>query len=96
LINKCRIFQLTISSTFRTLLDQALRAYGDREAYRPEKARAMFKRAKVLRLLGRKDEAEEELEASGKLYQEIRPKDTRRVEDLKDEDFDKTVVFWSR
>jgi hypothetical protein len=56
----------------------------------------MFKRAKVLRLLGRKDEAEEELEASGKLYQEIRPKDTRRVEDLKDEDFDKTVVFWSR
>ncbi|KAF2816920.1 TPR-like protein [Mytilinidion resinicola] len=82
--------------TALTLLDQALRAYGDREAYKPEKARAHFKRAKTLRLLGRKDEAEDELQTSWKLYQEIRPKDTRPVRDLIDDDFDKTVVFWSR
>ncbi|KAF2502331.1 hypothetical protein BU16DRAFT_612008 [Lophium mytilinum] len=82
--------------TALTLLDQALRAYGDREAYKPEKARAHFKRAKTLRLLGRKNEAAEELQTSWTLYQEIRPKDTRPVEELIDEDFDKTVVFWSR
>jgi len=80
----------------RALLGQALKAYGDRNVFKPEKARATFKRSKVLRLLQREDEAEAALNESWKLYQEIRPADQRTAEQLCDADFDKIVVFWSR
>lgn len=80
----------------RALLDQALKTYGDRYVFKPEKARAIFKRSKVLRLLQREDEAEAALNESWKLYQEIRPADQRTAEQLCDTDFDKIVVFWSR
>ncbi|OCL12400.1 hypothetical protein AOQ84DRAFT_437031 [Glonium stellatum] len=88
-----RLHQL---DTAMALLDQALKTYGDRSVFRPEKTRAIFKRSKVLRLLRKEEEAEEALNESWKLYQEIRPADQRSAKELCDIDFDKTVVFWSR
>jgi hypothetical protein len=80
----------------RTLLNQALKIYGNRAIYKPEKARAKFKKNVLLMSLQRLDEANAEREESGKLYREIRPGDLRQSEDLTEDDYDDIIVFWSK
>jgi hypothetical protein len=64
--------------------------------YYPEKARALFKRNKVLRMSGRISEADCDKKESLRLYRRSKPFDTRPLEMLEDSDFDKIIVFWSR
>jgi hypothetical protein len=70
--------------------------YGDRDIYYPEKARALFKRSKVFRILGRNSEAECDGKESLRLYRRSKPGDARPLGMLTDSDFDKIIVFWSR
>lgn len=88
---------------FRALLDHALKAYNDRNtgdpdtSYIPEKARAVFKRSRALRLMKKFDEAEVELKTAASLREQIVGEDGRcNPEMLKDADFDDLIAFWSR
>jgi len=83
-------------SNHRKLLDQALKAYGGREIYKPEIARATYKRSKVLHLLGRSDQAREDLMSSRELLRMITRAPVNAEEDLQDSDFDEQISFWSR
>ena len=88
------IEQLTVSP--RELLDQALKVYGHNHDYRPEKARALYKRSCVLRLLHRVTEADDEALKSLNHYRSLCPNDTRYLDSLSHGDFDNLVVFWSK
>jgi hypothetical protein len=77
-------------------VDHALKAYWGRDIYFPEKARALYKRSNVYRLLDKDDDARCDAGESLRLYRLYKPDDKRPFEDLKDEDFDKIIVFWSR
>jgi hypothetical protein len=64
--------------------------------YSPEKARALFKRSKIFRILGRNSEADCDEKESLRLYKRSKPTDSRPLRLLEDSDFDKIIVFWSR
>jgi tetratricopeptide (TPR) repeat protein len=83
---------------YRKLLEQALRIFdnGDHLSLGPEKARAHFKRGKVLEARKQEEQAQEALGQAAKLYKAIRPDDPRTARDLKAEDFDNIIMFWSR
>jgi len=86
-----------LTSTCRELLNKAVQAYSVRgDIYYPEKSRALYKRHKVQVMLGKKQDAICDADASLQLHRQARPKDLRPFESLTDEDFDKTIVFWSR
>lgn len=89
------------------LLDRAIEAYSYSSSFILEKARTSFKRIKALRSLQKAEEAESELEKCFKIYtmifkdrvREGRVKESvrkTRAEDLRGEDFDELMVFWSR
>lgn len=87
----------------RALLDHALKAYNDRNtgdpdtSYIPEKARAVFKRSRALRLMKKYDEADTELKMAASLRAQIVGEDGRRSpRTLTDVDFDDLIAFWSR
>ncbi|KAL1626888.1 hypothetical protein SLS56_006616 [Neofusicoccum ribis] len=78
------------------LLDQALKIFTGRPVYLPERARAMFKRSRVLKLLGKLKEAETEKEENLKLLRELTDLGTKTLDEITDADFDEVIVFWSR
>lgn len=80
----------------RSLLDQALKVFTSRPVYLPERARAIFKKSRVLHLLGRADEAAKEKEASVELLRELVDVGERTVDQVADADFDGAIVFWSK
>ena len=47
-------------------------------------------------MLGREDEAHKDEERFLGLYRELRPNDSRTIDELSDEDLAKMIVFWSR
>jgi hypothetical protein len=82
----------------RKRLNQALAIFGHPEhsSFNPEKARAYYKKGRVLTLQGQSGEAETAYGEAMKLYKKIRPNDPRPREQLDDSDFDKCIMFWSR
>ncbi|EOD50697.1 putative tetratricopeptide repeat domain-containing protein [Neofusicoccum parvum UCRNP2] len=92
--------RLKQEDTAMALLDHALKAYSNRETYVPEKARALFKRSQVLRMMRKADEAEQVREEAAELYYEAVGADEKGVErkkagELVDEDFYELIAFWS-
>lgn len=81
---------------YSALFSQALKIYGDREFYAPERARAKFKNAKLLAVLGQKSDADICFVEALALYRQIMPGDNRAIEFLHDVDFDDIITFWSR
>ncbi|PVH80610.1 hypothetical protein DL98DRAFT_654560 [Cadophora sp. DSE1049] len=80
-----------------TLLDQAIKIYGDLDHFLPERARAHYKRSKVMRLLLRADEADLDLRKAMDFYTKYCPQSSlRQSGDYTEEHFDYTVTFWSR
>ncbi|QDS73010.1 hypothetical protein FKW77_009080 [Venturia effusa] len=77
-------------------LTRALEVYEGRDIYMPEKARALYKRAKSFRGLDRCAEAQKDEDDSLELYRGLVPGDSRPLSELSDGDFDKLIVFWSR
>ncbi|KAF2455839.1 hypothetical protein BDY21DRAFT_61825 [Lineolata rhizophorae] len=79
-----------------SLLDQALDAYSNKEIYRPERARAKFRRATTLKALGRTEEAGKDFAKAYELYKAAAPEDNRSLESLTEADFDAIIAFWSK
>lgn len=84
------------NGTALSLLNQALKVFSASDVYKPENARATFKRSRVLSSLKREEEAVAELRRSFSLYKEVVPDNTKALEDLGDNDFDEPIVFWSK
>ncbi|PVH87326.1 hypothetical protein DL98DRAFT_271169 [Cadophora sp. DSE1049] len=82
------------------LLDQALKIYGDRGYYDPEKARALYKKGRLLQLLQDTEEKSKKyLDEALQLNRKLKKggADFRKgIEDLTDRDFDDLIVFWSK
>lgn len=55
----------------RSLLDQALKIFGDHEHFIPEKARAKIRRAKLFRLMNRTPESEADLRRAFELFRRV-------------------------
>jgi tetratricopeptide (TPR) repeat protein len=85
-----------LSTLYSELFEQAINVYQDREIYFPEKARALFKRSKVYRGLGKVEEADRDGEEALRLYRLSKAEDTRSLDELDHSDFDNIIVFWSR
>lgn len=93
----CSRFGTMLMNEIRSLLDQALKIYGDREYFGPEKARALYKKGKLLGDIGNDGEAY--LKRAMNLYQDLKKgcSDPRRgIDELSDADFDQLIVFWSK
>lgn len=73
-----------------------MKIYGGREHFLPEKARVVYKRAKLFHLMGRKLEAQDGLEEALQLLKKVRPATEKEANSLEDSDFDKIIMFWSR
>ena len=93
--------------TALALLDHALEAYSISNEYKPERMRALYKRAKALQGLRRFEEADLELSKCFTLYKPIMKEKIRvmgqragqlktRESDLVDLDVDSAVSFRSR
>lgn len=80
----------------RELVGQAVKVYQDRNTYYPEKCRALYMRTKINHKLNRPVDAKIDEEEALRLYRMYQPADKRDLADLKDEDFDAIIVFWSR
>lgn len=78
------------------LLDQADVIYHGRSHFRPEDARVCFKRSKILLALDEQDKARACGNEAWRLYRLLHPNDTRRLGQLADADFDRSIMFWSR
>jgi hypothetical protein len=89
-----------LTSDIRTLLDQALKIYGDRDYYSPEKARASYKKGKLLKALGEQGRHSEMfLDKAWVLREKLTKKNSglkRSIDELTDADFDDLIVFWSK
>ncbi len=75
-------------------LDEALRVYGGRPAWRPEVARACIRKAKVRVALGDDKGAAEAMARVQKIWMELVPKE-RRSEPM-EKVIDEMVFFWSK
>lgn len=79
------------------LIDQALMSWQlDAPSFKHETARTTWLKARVKGRLGNPDEARQLREQAYFLRRQLEPGDTRPCEELKDEDFDDLVAFWSR
>lgn len=78
-------------------MDKAIYIYHNFDgAFEAETARAKFCKSKVLRQAGRIAEADRELAESVKWYHELRGQEVIGCNEVREVDFDRLVVFWSR
>lgn len=78
-------------------MDKAIQIYHNYDsAFEAETARARFYKSKVLRQWGKLDEAERELAESVRWYYKLNKQAVNKVEEPKEAEFDRLVVFWSR
>ncbi|EED16512.1 NB-ARC and TPR domain protein [Talaromyces stipitatus ATCC 10500] len=80
--------------TAMSLLDQALKIYGEREYYGPEKARALCKKGKLLAVVDKLEESRAYMSQAQVLYRKLKSKED--THDATDADFDDLIVFWSK
>lgn len=80
----------------RSLLDQALKIYSGRKHFRPENARALYKKGKLLERIG--TDAQEHLKWALNMYQGLagNPNLLQGLDEVTDADFDRLIVFWSK
>jgi hypothetical protein len=80
----------------RVHLNQALKIFSDKPHLQNELTRTKFKRGELLRLMGQEEEAQNAILEAYRLRKELVPEDDRSLEELKVNDFDKLVAYWSR
>jgi tetratricopeptide (TPR) repeat protein len=80
------------------LIDQALKVWTvELDKYAPEIARTSYLKAKVLFSAGREEEATKLFKTAASMRRKIKIESQREDDrDLKEEDFDELVTFWSR
>ena len=76
-------------------LDQAIEIFQSRSSWRPDRARALHKKAEVLTFLQMDEDAEKCHYEASRLYDEIKPANKGKSRDISDSDWDDLVVFWS-
>lgn len=100
LLKRGHRFRVRNADRSRSLLDQALKIYGDREYYGPERARALFKKGKLLQNFGKESsQSQSYLTEALDLYRKLKKEraDFRRgIDELTEMDFDDLIVFWSK
>ena len=70
--------------------------FNSSDAFLPERARATFKKSRVLELRGYMDEAAPGRGAGFELLQNLTDLKEKTAADVVDSDFDKVICFWSR
>lgn len=82
----------------RNLLDHAINIFDGNEHFKPEAARAHFKRGSLFRKMEKQPESDAEFAVALKLFNQINTpnRNSDKIEDLSDADFDGKVMFWSR
>lgn len=89
-----------LTNETRSLLDHALKIYSDREFYSPEKARALYKKGKLLsRMAMEGNDSEKCFNGALDLYQKLKKENAdlrKEIDQLTDVDFDRLIVFWSK
>ncbi|KAF4307943.1 putative tetratricopeptide repeat domain-containing protein [Botryosphaeria dothidea] len=88
--------RLNMLDAASSLLDQALKVFTGRPVYLPEKARAIFMRARVLELLGHDKEAAGQKETSIKMLNKLTASEVKAASEVTNADLDKAICFWSR
>jgi hypothetical protein len=78
----------------RELLERATDAYNEREYFLPERARVAYKKWQMAVAFADMDTGIHAQEATD-LYRKLHGTQPY-IAELKDEDFDKSIVFWSR
>lgn len=95
-----RLYHLPIQDDkhliYSILLDQCIKIYGDIPWFKPQAARASWKKGKLLLDLGNEIEGKAQLARAMDFRRQIDPKDKREEEDLVDKDWDELVWFYSR
>ena len=86
--------KLTESTSYH--LSEALRIFGDKTVFRPEKARALYKESLRLRAMQEEEQAAQVIAHCASLYNEINPGAMKDASDLTSDDLDEAVAFWSR
>ncbi|KAI9653617.1 MAG: hypothetical protein M1821_006964 [Bathelium mastoideum] len=79
-------------STFDALLSQSIKIYGNLLWFKPEAARASWKKGRLKAQMGNHVEADELLRRAMRLRKELRPDDSRSEVDLSDRDWD--ILIW--
>jgi hypothetical protein len=75
---------------------QSDKIFSSRSHYQQELARTKFRESKILKALGKEDEASQAASHALKLRRKIVPKDDRPLQSMSEADFDDLVIFWSR
>jgi hypothetical protein len=93
----CRLLieEMLIHKGHREHLDEAVRIF-NRPVFKPEMARATFRKSKVLEMNGQVEHARILREESIRSYREIRNQAEAGSEVPSGADFDDIVAFWSR
>lgn len=94
--SSARLFCSLSNGPRSKLLDEAIEAYGDIPRYRPTAARALWRKGRLLRETRRHLEAEGFLREAMRVRREIVPEDERGEGELKEEDWDALVDYYSR
>ncbi|KAF1957691.1 TPR-like protein [Byssothecium circinans] len=77
-------------------LNSATKTYNDQACYCAERGRVLYWKGRLESLQHGADQAESSFKDALKLYREARPQDRRSLDELREEDFDRIVTFWSR
>lgn len=80
----------------RAYLNQALKIFRDKPHLRNELARTTFKSGELLHLMGQDGEAQDAMLKAYQLRKPLVPQDGRSLGELKENDFDTLVAYWSR
>lgn len=79
----------------REALDSAISAFSASSVSEGSAARAVWKKGCLLKEKGDKEASNEFLERAMKLRQKLAPNDSRRLDELKEEDWTKLCFYWS-
>ena len=89
-----------IANDIRPLLDLALKIFGNREYFGPEKARALYKKGKLLERMAHEDnDSKKYLKWALDLYRKLKKENSdppKEINELTDAEFDRLIVFWSK
>lgn len=92
--SSCRT--LTLTNSFRSYLDQALKIFASRTYHRNELARSTYKQGQLHAAIGQHDAADQAFRSAYKLRSMIVLEDKRPMDELCEKDYDDMVIYWSR
>jgi len=77
-------------------LDSAINVFTSAQHLEAQTARAVWKKACMLRDLGKKEESSALFQKASELRRVVVSNDVKSVEEFTDEDWNNSIVYWSR